>query len=90
MLRCLSCNGILSKNEGVCYTCGEAVPENVKHKGKGGGFATVVNIAFFSSLAFIGLSIFTNFGPPLTLSVAMALILLFVRSSADQLRKNRN
>ena len=30
MLRCQSCDGILTKNEKVCYLCGDAVPERAK------------------------------------------------------------
>ena len=92
MLRCLSCNGILAKNETVCYSCGEASPEHLKqkNKGQGKGFSTVVSIAFFASLGFTGLSLLTSFGPPLSLSIAISVVLLFVRSSANQLTKNRS
>jgi hypothetical protein len=91
MLRCLSCNGILAKNEKTCYSCGEVSPEHVKKKkGKGKGLSTVVTIAFFASLALTGLALFSNFGPPLVLSVALTLVLLFVKSSSDQFGKNRS
>ena len=30
MNRCESCDGILTKNEKVCYLCGDAVPERAK------------------------------------------------------------
>lgn len=30
MTRCQSCDGILTKNEEVCYHCGDPAPENAK------------------------------------------------------------
>ena len=30
MIRCLSCDGILTKEEKTCYTCGDPVPEHTK------------------------------------------------------------
>jgi hypothetical protein len=30
MLRCQSCDGILTKNEAVCYQCGDPVPGQPK------------------------------------------------------------
>jgi hypothetical protein len=30
MIRCLSCDGILTKQEEVCYRCGDPAPEHVK------------------------------------------------------------
>ncbi len=30
MIRCLSCDGILTKDEKACYKCGDPAPENAK------------------------------------------------------------
>ncbi len=87
MLRCQSCNGILTKAETVCYTCGEKT--GAAEKTKGAGFSTVASIVFYISLGLTGLSIFTNFAPPLSVCIPITLVLLFVKSSADQLRKNQ-
>jgi uncharacterized paraquat-inducible protein A len=32
MLRCQSCDGILTKTEAVCYQCGDPVPGHEKSK----------------------------------------------------------
>jgi len=88
MLRCASCNGILTKTERVCYSCGEKT-ELADDKRKGSGFNIVTSIVFYISLAMTGLSIFTKFGPPLSVCVPVTVILLFVKSSADQLSKNQ-
>jgi len=87
----MSCNGILTKSESVCYSCGEKVADGGAHaaKAKSIGFNTLVSIVFYISLAMIGVSIFTSFGPPLSLCVPVTLVLLFVKSSADQQKKNQ-
>lgn len=89
MLRCLSCNGVLTKSEKVCYSCGEPVTLTKEADAKGGGFNAVVAVMFYLALGLTGLSIFTNFGPPLSVCLPMTIILVFVKSSADQLKKNR-
>jgi hypothetical protein len=50
MTRCLSCNGILTKNETVCYSCGDPAPEH--SKSTGGLFSLLVALAFIVSLGF--------------------------------------
>ena len=87
MQRCTSCNGILTKSETVCYSCGEKT--GAGEKPKGGGFDTVASIVFYISLGLTVLSIFSNYAPPLSVCVPVTIILLFVKSSASQLRKNQ-
>src|SRR5271170_3548443 len=83
MHRCLSCNGVMAKHEKICFSCGQkngqavAGPNNI-------GFHTLVSVFFYICLVMIGVSIFTSFGPKLSLVVPVAVILLFVKSSADQ------
>lgn len=87
MLRCQSCNGILAKTETVCYSCGEKTVQ--VEKAKGDGFNTVASVVFYIALGLTGLSMFTKFGPPLAVCVPATIILLFVKSSASQLKKNQ-
>lgn len=87
MLRCTSCNGILTKTETVCYSCGEKTVQ--VEKTKGDGFNTVASVVFYIALGLTGLSMFTKFGPPLAVCVPATIILLFVKSSASQLKKNQ-
>jgi len=88
MLRCLSCNGILQKSETVCYSCGEKIDGAAKAKSKG-SFYSVAAMLFYISLGATGLSIFTKFGPPLAVCVPATIVLMFVKSSADQVKKNQ-
>ena len=53
------------------------------------GFHTLASAVFYISLGATGISIFTSFGPPLSLCVPVTLVLLFVKSSADQQKKNQ-
>lgn len=87
MLRCTSCNGILTRAETVCYTCGEKT--GAGEKPKGGGFDKIASIFFYISLGLTVVSIFSNYAPPLSVCLPVTVILLFVKSSANQLRKNQ-
>ncbi len=92
MLRCLSCNGILAKSEKVCYSCGEAIPSDAqdKSKAKAGGFNKVVSVLFYLSVALSVFTLFSDHAPPLGVCLPVTLVLLFVKSSADQNKKNSN
>lgn len=87
MLRCSSCNGLLAKEEKVCFTCGNKTGQTAAAQKI--GFHTLVAVFFYICLAMTILSIFTSFGPKLSLCVPVTVILLFVKSSADQQNKNQ-
>ncbi|HXA66194.1 MAG TPA: hypothetical protein VNV82_13635 [Bryobacteraceae bacterium] len=54
MTRCLQCNGILAKNERVCYSCGECAPV---HSGSAGnGYSLLLALAFIVSLGLTAFS----------------------------------
>ena len=54
MTRCLQCNGILAKNERVCYSCGEKAP--VHSKAAGNGYSLLLAVAFILSLGLTAFS----------------------------------
>jgi hypothetical protein len=90
MQRCLSCNGIMTKSETVCYSCGDKTGlVATGAKASRSGFTLVVSAVFYLSIGLTGVSIFTSFGPPLAVCVPITLVLMFVKSSADQLKKNQ-
>ena len=89
MLRCTSCNGILTKAETVCYSCGEKTAAATPGKSKATGFSRVASVLFYIAIGLTGLSIFTRYGPPLAVCVPVVVVLLFVKSSADQLSQNQ-
>jgi hypothetical protein len=51
MTRCLQCNGILAKNERVCYSCGDPAPQS-----RSQGFAVLLALAFVFSLGLTAFS----------------------------------
>jgi hypothetical protein len=54
MLRCQSCDGILTKNEATCYQCGDPVPGHAK-PGLG-FFRLLLAVGVILSLAFTAYS----------------------------------
>jgi hypothetical protein len=89
MQRCNSCNGILAKNEKVCFSCGSKTGL-VAPGANNIGFHTLVAVFFYISLGMTILSLMTSFGPKLSLVVPVTVILLFVKSSAEQQNKNQS
>jgi len=86
----MSCNGIMTKAETVCYSCGEKTGlVATSAKASRNGFNMVVSVVFYISLGLTVVSLFTNYAPPLAVCVPITLVLMFVKSSADQLKKNQ-
>ncbi len=54
MTRCMSCDGILTKDEAVCFQCGDPAPGREK---PGPGFLSV--LVTLGLIASIGFSIYT-------------------------------
>ena len=87
----MSCNGVLTKDEKVCFTCGvKTEAGGAIAKANNIGFHTLVAVFFYICLGLTILSIFTSFGPKLSLVGPVTVILLFVKSSADQQNKNQS
>jgi len=49
MIRCLSCDGILTKDEAVCYRCGDPAPEHAK---SGSSFGLLLAVGLILSIGF--------------------------------------
>ena len=54
MLRCQSCDGILTKNEKLCYQCGDPAPEQAKSDGI---FTFLFAVVLIGSLGFAAYSL---------------------------------
>jgi hypothetical protein len=86
----MSCNGIMTKAETVCFSCGEKTGLGATTtKVSRSGFNLVVSVVFYLSLGLTVLSLFSNYAPPLAVCIPMTLVLMFVKSSADQIKKNQ-
>ena len=84
MLRCASCTGILTKSETVCFSCGESITQ-AQHKQARNRFSLAVNIAFYASIAVVVMSFFSEGKLPLPICLAVTVVLLFAKRSAENL-----
>jgi len=89
MTRCLACNGILKAGESTCYACGDEVPKAVAANPWNKKFSFFINCFFVASLLLTVASFFTDRTPPFSICIAVSVILLFVKRSADQLREKK-
>jgi hypothetical protein len=85
MQRCRQCEATMTPTETECPSCGAlAAPKtdknSLKHR-----FRVAVKIFFLLSLVLTVVSIFTDYGPPVLTCAAVALILLLVKNSADEM-----
>jgi hypothetical protein len=84
--RCLNCNGILTKTDRICYSCGDKVPKwvsSVPGLKKSRGSSIVSNIIFFASLGLTAYALLAENKPPLELSLAASGALLGVKLILD-------
>jgi DNA-directed RNA polymerase subunit N (RpoN/RPB10) len=83
MTRCASCNGIVARQDVVCYSCGDPIPESVR-PWRPKRISKVGNVAFLASL---GLTAFCFLSPgklSLWPSLGLSTFLLIVRIVADR------
>ncbi len=91
--RCLNCNGILTKHDSVCYSCGDPVPKwaktSVLPKRTSKRHSVLSNITFFASLALTAYSLIAPNKPPLKISLAASGVLLLVKLVVDWTARSR-
>ena len=85
MSKCPSCNGTLRKEETECFMCGAPVPQAKTQLSLQDRFRIGVKYAFFASGALTVASLFTDFTPSFVKCFVTTLILMLVKSSADQM-----
>jgi hypothetical protein len=83
MNRCKDCNSVLLKTETTCESCGAVVAE--PKRGLGSHFTVLVSVALYVSLAMTAAALFLPGMPPLSKCLPVCLVLLMIRSSADQM-----
>lgn len=85
MERCRTCEGTIAKNETECITCGTPVrPKTDANKGRA-RFGRIVTALLFFSAAFTLAGLFTDYGPPFMTGVAVCVVLVLVKKSADEM-----
>lgn len=84
--RCLNCNGILTRTDKTCFSCGDKVPKwvsSVPALKKSRGSSIVSNILFCASLALTAYSFVAEKKPPLEVSLAASGALFGVKLIID-------
>jgi hypothetical protein len=90
MNRCTNCNGALRDDEVTCFVCGDAVKLVTSKVALRERFRTGVKIAFYFSCVLTVASIFlSDYTPSFVKCLTSTIILLLVKSSADQMFENR-
>ena len=89
----MNCNGIVTRTDEVCYSCGEMVPKAFRSsavpKAKSKRQSVVSNITFALSLALTGYSFLAPTKPPLEISLAASGALLLVKVIIDWTARRR-
>lgn len=85
MQRCMQCEATMTPKELNCPNCGSsALPKSarggIKHH-----FRTIIKVLFLVSAVMSVLALFTSWGPPFMTCVAVTLVLLLVKNSADEM-----
>lgn len=89
MERCRDCNATMKSDETVCWACGAVSEQNARPSSFGRGFAGFINIAFLISAAMTIASLFFDATPPFSKCMTATIILLLVKSSADQMLEKK-
>ena len=85
MTRCLTCNGLLTREETICSGCGSPANRDTKAPGIADILAKAVNTLFYISLVLTVASLFLPNTPPLSRCIIITAVLLFMKRSADQM-----
>lgn len=89
MDHCRDCNATIKPDETVCWSCGSVCQQNVGASSFGKGFAGLINVAFLISAAITVASLFFDATPPFSKCMTATIILLLVKSSADQMLEKK-
>ena len=87
MGRCLYCYGIVTKQDEVCYCCGEGLPKRAK-AAAAKPVSGLSNMLFVASLSLMAFSVFSSHRLPLSASLAISGVFLVLRI-ADRFRGSK-
>ena len=86
MAHCLTCNGLLTKNDSVCYVCGEPAPKLSRVTLTRKPTSGLSNFLFVASLGFTAYSFVSGHELSLNVSLAVSGGILLLKA-VDWLRK---
>lgn len=79
----------MKDDETVCWACGAVCQQHMPASSLGKSFASLINIAFVISAAMTVASLFFDATPPFSKCIVATIILLLVKSSADQMLEKK-
>lgn len=79
MARCLYCNGVVTRYDSTCYTCGDKVPKAIRLPLSSRPISTLSNMMFIASLGLTAFSFFSSHEVPLGVSIAVSGIFLLLK-----------
>ena len=79
MAHCLSCNSLVTKNDVVCYVCGERVPKMEKVGAARKPSSPLSNFLFMGSLGLSTYSFLTGHQMSLSVSLGLSGVILVIR-----------
>ena len=89
MPRCANCYGVVTKEDDICYSCGDMVPKEIRDAMKVKQpipISKFSNILFIASLGLTAFSFLSPFRLPLLISLSLS-VLLFALRFLDPARK---
>jgi hypothetical protein len=90
MTHCESCNGLLRNDEVKCYRCdAPVIPRFTTKVSANDRFRTGLKIAFILSALMTAAHLFVSFNPSFTVCLVVTIVLMLVKSSADQMSHNK-
>lgn len=89
MPRCQACNAVVTKQDVVCYGCGDPIPK-ARSLTAPKRISKVSNIAFFASLGLTTFSFFSDRKLPLSVTMGLSGALFLIRVIADRIANKRS
>jgi hypothetical protein len=89
MNRCRQCNATMTKTETVCIGCGSGLEVTTGTDQVGSAFRVILKILLAISAIITVASLFFDATPPFSKCLVSTLVLLVVKSSADQMLERK-
>jgi hypothetical protein len=89
MQRCKQCESPLAKSDAACVHCGELVNPVKPKTNFRGRFGTLVTVLFIISAVLSLVALFTNYVGSFVTCLAVTIVLLMVKKSADEMSSSQ-
>jgi len=89
MQRCKQCESQLAKSDAACVHCGELVNPVKPKTNFRGRFGTLVTVLFIISAVLSLVALFTNYVGSFVTCLAVTIVLLMVKKSADEMSSSQ-